>query len=102
MKGIHDFWNTQPFDLALKHDPVLGTYQGNCDFCFLKRQAKIKRLATEYPEQLKWWAEQERKTGTNFNKSRFTYSDLVEGRISLETVTPASCDNDQGTCFCTD
>jgi 3'-phosphoadenosine 5'-phosphosulfate sulfotransferase (PAPS reductase)/FAD synthetase len=32
------FWKSQPFDLALPNHPTLGTYEGNCDGCFLKRR----------------------------------------------------------------
>ncbi len=30
------FWEKQPFDLMLRHDPELGTYEGNCDLCFFE------------------------------------------------------------------
>lgn len=97
---ILEFWASQPFDLALKHDPCLGTYEGNCDNCFLKRQSKIKRLAKERPERLEWWARMEAKTGQNFRKDRFTYTDIIEGRVPLDTID--NDDTDQQVCNCTD
>ena len=45
LQDVRDFWKKQPFDLELVDDPnpKMGTYQGNCDFCFLKSQAKLNR-----------------------------------------------------------
>lgn len=37
---VMQFWRASPFDLQLPHDPELGTYEGNCDFCHLKSDAK--------------------------------------------------------------
>ena len=45
------FWAAQPFDLALK-----GAWEGNCDGCFLKREAAIARMSRDYPERMAWWA----------------------------------------------
>lgn len=47
------FWKQQPFDLRLE------PYQGNCDLCYLKARFKRVRLASEFPEKLKWWEQQE-------------------------------------------
>lgn len=94
------FWGRQPFDLGLTHDPELGTYEGNCDFCFLKSNDKIKRLARERPESARWWADRERETGQRFRKDRFSMIDLADGRVPLETVGAGA--NDLDTCFCTD
>lgn len=99
---VMEFWKTQPFDLGLQHDKELGTYEGNCDFCFLKKNAKIKRLAQERPNDLKWWAEQEKRTGANFKKNRFTYTDLLEGRVPLGIVEKDDDGKEQEACFCTD
>jgi hypothetical protein len=96
------FWSRQPFDLALASDPVLGTYEGNCDFCFLKSSDKIRRLARERPEAVRWWAEQEQRTGQRFRRDRFSMTDLYEGRVSLGVVGDKSSSPDLGTCFCTD
>lgn len=101
-QDVLDFWKGQPFDLGLKHDPELGTYQGNCDFCFLKKIPKIKRLAAEDPEGLKWWARMEQKTGQVFRRDRFSYTDLAEGRVPLRVLNNEMHSQDEGVCLCTD
>jgi 3'-phosphoadenosine 5'-phosphosulfate sulfotransferase (PAPS reductase)/FAD synthetase len=63
------FWSDQPFDLQLPHDPELGTYEGNCDFCMLKRADKKIRLARENPAALEWWLKVESATGSTFRPS---------------------------------
>lgn len=85
------FWAEQEFDLQLQ------SYEGNCDFCFLKAQWKIMKLAQDHPEKLEWWAQMEDKTGARFRKDRGGYRDIQQGRISLK-----QCDDDQDVCFCTD
>lgn len=93
---VTDFWNSQSFDLKLENHPQWGTYEGNCDFCFLKSQAKTKLLAEKYPEMLDWWAKMEEETGQTFRKDR-SFKAIKEGRVSLKM-----CDDSQDTCFCTD
>lgn len=90
------FWRSQSFDLGLRHDAELGTYEGNCDLCFLKRSAKIKRLISERPVEAEWWAEQEQRTGQTFRKDRPSIKNLIsDSKISL-------FDSDLGNCLCTD
>ena len=48
------FWRAQPFDLRLR-----GPWEGNCDGCFLKSRGAILRMHGDYPERMRWWAEQE-------------------------------------------
>lgn len=96
---VMEFWKGQPFDLGLEHHPKLGTYQGNCDFCFLKSSDKIRQMARDNPSGSAWWSDMEKKSGQRFRKDRFSMIDLAEGRVSLEQV---SGDADLGTCFCTD
>lgn len=92
------FWKQQPFDLKLQVHPELGTYEGNCDLCFLKRTAKIKRLIDERPESVEWWAKLEEQTGTTFRRDRPSYRELASGRQPL-----ALCDDkDETVCMCTD
>lgn len=96
---VMEFWSRQSFDLGLSDDPRLGTYQGNCDFCFLKSSDKIRQAYRDDPRGADWWADQERRTGMRFRKDRFSMIDLVEGRVGLAVVDG---DRDRGTCFCTD
>jgi 3'-phosphoadenosine 5'-phosphosulfate sulfotransferase (PAPS reductase)/FAD synthetase len=97
---VFRFWKSQPFDLQLSHDPLMGTYEGNCDFCFMKRRGKILRLAVERPEALEWWARQESWTGQNFRQGRFTYTDLIDGRGNF-TILGQELE-EEGSCLCTD
>lgn len=99
-QDVLDFWSKQKFDLELRHDPILGTYEGNCDFCFLKRQAKLNRMTVEQPDRIDWWAEQEDWTGANFRRGRRTFRQMADKRIALEL-----CEIDEadlGDCLCTD
>lgn len=97
VKDVTEFWNAQPFDLRLENHPEWGTYEGNCDFCFLKSQGKIKLLAEKYPAGLDWWADMEEKTGQTFRKDRASFKEIRDGRVALKM-----CDDSQDTCFCTD
>lgn len=97
-KEVLAFWKDQPFDLNLRSDPELGTYEGNCDLCFLKRTSKIKRLLEERPEAFDWWADMERKTGAKFRKDRPTYEEFASHRVSLTLCE----DQDETVCMCTD
>ena len=71
---VMEFWSRQDFDLRLK------SYEGNCDLCFLKSQAKRVRLMRENPGMADWWIEWERKKKEKKNGGRFrdeqTYSAL--------------------------
>lgn len=72
------FWRMQPFDLGLK-----GKWEGNCDGCFLKGRAAILRMAHDYPERMKWWAEMEamprgtKGINRRFRKDREDYATLL-------------------------
>lgn len=94
---VLSFWAVQPFDLQLPLDKNGDTYGGNCDICFLKSTAKRVQIATENPEWVAWWAEQERRTGMTFRPHGVRYLDLVN-------VTPSQCsvDDDAGDCVCHD
>lgn len=97
-QDVLDFWKKQPFDLKLKHDPELGTFEGNCDFCFLKRQAKLNRMTAEHGDRIDWWAEQEDWTGANFRRGRATFRQMADKRVALEL-----CEIDEDEivdCFC--
>lgn len=57
-RDIADFWERQPFDLALPN--VKGKcWLGNCDGCFLKSESSIASLTRDYPERAVWWEEME-------------------------------------------
>ncbi len=93
------FWKAQPFDLGLAVDPVLGTYQGNCDGCILKATDKLLRIEREEPGRLKWWEDIERDAGTVFRRDRAGYAQLRV--LAQESVVSVDGD-DLGDCFCHD
>lgn len=54
VKGdVMAFWRAQQFDLQLR------TWEGNCDLCFLKGQAKRLRIMRDRPDLADWWIEAE-------------------------------------------
>lgn len=63
------FWAAQPFDLGLR------PYEGNCDLCFLKSEAKLKAIIREQPGAADWWIAQEA-GGSRFERAR-SYADLA-------------------------
>lgn len=94
------FWRTQPFDLGLASDPVLGTYRGNCDGCVLKATDKLLRIEREEPGRLAWWETAERDTGSAFRRDRYGYGRL---RVLAPTLESCGVDDDLGSCTtCTD
>lgn len=46
---VLDFWRKNAFDLQLR------SYEGNCDFCFLKAKYKRVVMARKHPEKTQWW-----------------------------------------------
>ncbi len=67
---VMGFWASQPFDLQLK------SYEGNCTICFLKHVNKRERIAKDRPDLLRWWSEQERRTGQFFRLNEPDYATL--------------------------
>lgn len=98
---VHAFWRTQSFDLDLPHDPQLGTYQGNCDLCFLKSTDAKVRIAREAPERLAWWEQQER-VSESFFRPQQPYAKIR--RLALAPVPAARerFDDALGDCLCHD
>ncbi len=89
------FWKYQPFDLRLR------TYEGNCDLCFLKSQAKKIRIIRESPTRADWWIEMEKVTGQPFRKDAPDYKRLRY--LSEQPRLFDDCDlDDLGDCICTD
>lgn len=55
---VAPFWAEQPFDLELA-----GSWEGNCDGCFLKKRAAVERMFQEHPERMRWWPAMESTKG---------------------------------------
>jgi 3'-phosphoadenosine 5'-phosphosulfate sulfotransferase (PAPS reductase)/FAD synthetase len=47
---VTPFWEKQSFDLGLA-----GSWEGNCDGCFLKSRGAIERMFRDHPERMAWW-----------------------------------------------
>lgn len=66
-RDVSEFWSKQSFGLKLQS--VNGvTPLGNCHGCFKKSEWKRAVLARDFPEQAKWWADQEARIGGEFRK----------------------------------
>lgn len=69
------FWRAQAFDLRLA-----GSWEGNCDGCFLKSRGSVARMFRDHPERMAWWPAQEnhihhgKGMGTTFRADREDYS----------------------------
>lgn len=86
------FWARQPFDLDLKD------YEGNCDLCFLKGAAKLKRIIRENPGMVDWWKRMESSVKAKSEQAgRFrkeqSYADL-EVEVLNSPLLPFLLDDD--------
>lgn len=91
------FWRGQPFDLQLR------TWEGNCDLCFLKSQAKKVRIIQDVPSASAWWEGKERELGRPFREGGRSYEQLREMAKKLPVLQPiAGAPDDLGDCLCTD
>jgi hypothetical protein len=90
------FWKQQPFDLRL----LPG--ESNCDLCYLKSAALLRRIIAEHPGVEKWWADLETTRGCTFRSDRPPYAQLgrtARAQVSLPMVVDGSESED---CACTD
>lgn len=90
------YWQTQPFDLALR------PWEGNCDGCFLKSASILERVERDHPGTLDWWRAQEERVGATFAKGRPVASIIARARLPMlpglaadppdeETSIPCNC-----------
>ena len=86
-RDVNAWWERRGFQLDLPE------HKGNCDGCFLKGSAKLRRIFREEPERADWWIEQERfrdesAHGTLENpwmaqfSKRWSYSELKAEAVS--------------------
>ena len=78
-RDIHNFWDSQPFDLELEN--VNGkTPLGNCDMCFLKSEKILAHIAKTMPDKADWWIRMEQETGATFRQGRnlAEFTDFVD------------------------
>lgn len=88
--NVNDFWKNNDFGFTLN----LKAYEGNCDFCWKKTAAKLKKIASENPGVTKWWAEMEKKYG-HIAKKEGVELPIVFGRqkLSIEQIILQSEEN---------
>ena len=72
------FWRKQSFDLRLA-----GSWEGNCDGCFLKNKGAISRMFKDHPVRMQWWADQEAMkhgvgAGGKFRADRAPYAEIAQ------------------------
>lgn len=95
---VFRFWREQPFDLRLA-----GSWEGNCDGCFLKNRAALQRMWVDHPERMAWWVEMEAiphgtGAGGRFRADREDYAAMAatmrdQGRLPFDINEPAlPCD----------
>lgn len=101
---ISPFWQAQPFDLSLA-----GSWEGNCDGCFLKKKAAIRRMFQDHPGRMAWWPAIEgdlgRQLGVSvgtfnpatalFRADRESYAAIAEG-VRRNPMFPAILDPEEG------
>lgn len=94
---VSNFWNNQDFNLAI-HSNL-----GNCDFCFMKGLKKKLSQARVMPENLKWWADMEAKTGSRFtNKYTVKQLQALAKNPSLFDSLEEEDEEMETSCFCPD
>jgi 3'-phosphoadenosine 5'-phosphosulfate sulfotransferase (PAPS reductase)/FAD synthetase len=96
-RDVHDFWQTQDFDLGLP-DAAHNLYS-NCDLCFLKG-GKIKQsVIREDPQLADWWIEQEVKIGGKFRSDQPDYATM---KMIATDQGNLFGDDESIPCFCGD
>lgn len=95
--NVDAFWQSQPFDLALK------PWESNCAGCLLKSVKILERIERDRPGTLDWWDAWEKRNGATFANGR-TYAHIIE-RARLPML-PMNIDPDEEgsalPCSCTD
>lgn len=93
---VMTFWGGAEFDLGLA-----GDWEGNCDGCFLKRIAAIRRMTEEHPERMTWWQDKERRAveygypNGRFRIDRDGYAEIAAATM-LSPRLPGLVDEDVG------
>lgn len=98
---VRAFWRAQPFDLQLEE------WEGNCDLCYLKGQAKRRRIIADRPDLAEWWISRERETGGTFRADAPSYAALAEAersQLRMEFSAPESAESadDLFDCVCSE
>lgn len=70
---VLSFWDQAPFNLGIE------SWQGNCDFCFMKSEWKIKEMMVAHPDRVQPWLDFEasvRDQSNRFRKDRRSLQEL--------------------------
>lgn len=103
LQDVLAFWNEQPFDLRL---PNNDNAFGNCQLCFLKSKARLRRVMQHDPSAADWWIRMEalrlseNPSASVFRADRPSYAGLL-----WESKNQANLfDDEEDTipCACTD
>lgn len=102
---VMSFWlgsNNDPFSISHPlpqgFDLGLRDYEGNCDLCFLKGPAKLKRLIRDNPGMADWWKAMEAGTKAKSDaagrfRKEYSYADL-EREVAISPLLPGIDDDD--------
>lgn len=93
---VHLFWRSAPFDLGIDSN------MGNCDFCFMKSEWKLKEMMLIYPDRAQRWIEYEARAATTdrpgvFRKDRPSYADMMR-QVKLGNMEGSKAGDRCGTC----
>ena len=91
---IMRFWDAHPFKLNAPF--------GNCDFCSMKPQKLIRRLAAEFPGRLKEWIDIEEAYGKGFTFRRDGSMREISEMLNPSGKISLSEDEINLTCYCGD
>jgi 3'-phosphoadenosine 5'-phosphosulfate sulfotransferase (PAPS reductase)/FAD synthetase len=73
-EDIFAFWDAMPYDLRI------NSWEGNCDYCFMKSTQKLKDMYLARPERIKPWLELEAREYDRagpFRKDRASLAEIV-------------------------
>ncbi len=95
---IKEFWNAQPFDLAMP--PAGVNTLSNCDLCFLKGYSIKQSIVEHDPSIADWWIEQEKKINARFRSDQPSYEKMQV--IATDQGQLFGFDDTSIPCFCGD
>lgn len=105
LADVDAFWAGQSFRLNLRQ------WEGNCDLCYLKGQAKRRRIMFDSPASPQWWIAAETALETaRTDDARFRHdtpsyarmADTVRRQVMLPMLIDSDDPTDLGDCVCTD
>lgn len=60
-QDVIEFWQDPE---RSRYDLTIEEFEGNCDFCFKKSWAKLKKMGHKHRTRMLWWHDMERKYGS--------------------------------------